>query len=250
MIARIIVAVLLSCSGALAGQGMGPGPGVKGYASSPGYTFVDTAELESQEPLSNVITTADSLVTNAGDLVVCFVSGGDLDYHVESITCGVNTLTKLTETVGLYDYPYAAFYKENAAASSSTCTATWNEYVQYRGISCVSYSGVAATSSVDQTACDTPGCSGMGGMSDGPNITTQNVTTTNTYDINIVGVQLWDNPAVLTGSAPYTNRGSSSGIMHILDRQTSSTGAYPNQTVGTISTVDTYLALNLTFKLQ
>ena len=33
MIARIIVAILLSCSGALAGQGMGPGPGTKGYAS-------------------------------------------------------------------------------------------------------------------------------------------------------------------------------------------------------------------------
>lgn len=40
MILRILTAIILSCSVAMAGQGMGPGPGVKGYSAGDTYSDI------------------------------------------------------------------------------------------------------------------------------------------------------------------------------------------------------------------
>lgn len=194
------------------------------------------------------ISTTTNLTVSAGDAIVAFVAK-DNSGIINSVTCGSNSLTQAKVYYNSTDaYYYEAWVGLNMGAYTGTCTATFSvSYVSWSSIQAASYSGIATSSAIDQTACNSASCDALASSS--ANITTQNVTTTVANELLVVGALAWNNDVEYTGANGYTPRRAGSTRLHnIIDKTVSSTGTYPSATVATIGTADSYISILLTLK--
>lgn len=203
------------------------------------------------ESHNNGDTSATSIITPGtlsiatGDLIVVAVGAQAPGSPVVTVTCGAsNTLTQATFAHEAGGYNVWVFYKENASASTSACTASFNNSYNFRAIEAVNYSGVLTSSSLKNTSCNSVGCDALAASS--TSRTTQNVTTT-TANALLIGLGVdWNGGDVDTAANGYTKRVN--GLTPFLfDKNVTTTGTYPSGNFATSSPADQYLSIFLVF---
>lgn len=221
-----------------------PGPG--GVAASGGGgggpAFVSAANANQDSSASN-ITTTGSLTVGAGDLIVVLVAVAN--QSITAVTCGSNSLTSgLTWLMPSPQYAVQLWYKQNAVAGTTTCTATFNDVGTFRAIAAANYSGAATSGGILQSSVNP---SGSTLYATSTNRTASNVTTTTANTILIAGGVNWDGTAgALTGANGHTVR--INGVTEfLLDKFVTSTGSYPGGNFGTTASNDQYMSFYAVF---
>lgn len=158
MIFRIVLAIVISGSVSFAGQGMGPGPGVKSYSggSYATPTSLQTAyEYGTQATYSNNIT--------SGSTLIAVVSGGGV-VTTPSVSDSVNgswtqACTIPGDSSQSNESSLAVFYKTNPSAGTAPTVTVSNDGLFDRAIRIFEYSGLAASPLV--------GCQGQNSVTAG-----------------------------------------------------------------------------------
>lgn len=247
----IISALLFLCTDSFGGQGMGPGPGFKTSSGGSGGIAIRDIKYNSDSSSNTALSTISGLNVATNDLIVCFVSSVvyDFAYYDDyvNVDCGTNSLTftKLSGSTA-NTYGLAMYYKAGATASTDSCVLTTDPAEPYRSIQCASYSGVATSSALDVSSCNSAGCDTLATSS--TNLTAQNVTTTASGELMVFGGMQWSTPKTFTPGSGYSFRGTNDQLMSLSDKISGAIGTYPNQTVETVPTADQYLSIFATFK--
>ena len=247
---------------AFANQGSWPAPGPGGtFASSSSSsssssggppTFVDYAQGNADTSSGTVATASVSIPANG--LAAVFVAGSQ---SVSSVACGGSSLS-LARRMTLSDpYYFEAWYASGLGSATTTCTATFSSSASYRAIFVATYSGIATSSALDQTSCNSTNglytgassCSAVAVDTATTMTAGATATTTNANDLLVLGGLQWNRTATFTQASPYTIRSESNPSMYSLfDTTVSATGAYPNANAATFTPGDAYASIFLAFK--
>jgi len=150
------VAAAISCGFSVdeifAGQGMGPGPGSKGYsaACTSTVTYSSVTSLYGSGAANTVA--ASSVTFSTGRLVVIGVSVQSPSVSSISVTDsgGVNSYIQIGSIVSSSSGSIALFYVKNAnGLSNGTITATFDTSYSFRNINVLIYDGASTTSPLD-----------------------------------------------------------------------------------------------------
>lgn len=207
---------------------------------SASYTNADTT--------ASTIVTPGSISVAAGDLILVGIGHVfSIDLAGTTVTCGSNSLTRLKHKYDSSDqYVVDLWYKENATAGSTTCTATLPSSAPYRTIAAVNISGIATSSAADGSSCNDSGCTALAASS--TSRTAQNITTTNANDLLVGFIIDWNGGLTHTGANSYTIL--LNGVTPAFAaKAVAATGSYPGGNFSTTNSADQYISIFAAFKL-
>lgn len=195
---------------------------------------------------ASTIDTSTTLNLAAGDTVVIGKAGNGV---ASSVNCGSDSSeTYVNQVSSGGSYPASIWVLENVSANASaTCTVTWAGPVDYRLIIAAQFSGLAISSSVDQTSCNVAACNAL--TSAGTTRILQDVSTDTADEVLVAFFVGWDYNQTLTGNG-FTIIGTNDGSTnyHMAYKIVSSTGTLPGAKVADSDTSDSYMGLLVTLR--
>jgi len=214
-----------------------PGKGSHASATTNNVTFVAILEQRDTAQVASTTMTG-TLNLQAGDLVI--VTAAYATGASSTVTVGGNAATLInSNTATTQGYTLDTFYLANASANASASVViTYNASSDFRISIAAQYRGAATASALDVSSKNT----GTSGMTDSPNMTALDVTTTNAANLLIFAGVNNGNHATQTPQGSWTKRTAVATKNWVFaDKLVTTTGSNPGGTVIAVdSTADNF----------